>query len=79
MIIGKNWKIESDEMNVTLFDRHVRQKDGKLGKKGEERWKEHSYFSTVENALMGLVNIEVNRTGMKNVEEVVAKVKEQGL
>ncbi len=69
MQIGKNWKIESDEMKVTLYER-------KVSKSGKEYWREHSYYGSVESALKDLVNIEVNRTGLKDLQTVVRKIEE---
>lgn len=69
MLLGKNWKIESDELNVTLYQRF-------FNKSGKEYWKPYSYHPSINNALKRLVDIEVNRTGLKGVEMIVTKVKE---
>lgn len=69
MLLSENWKIESDELNITLYERFI-------NKSGKEYWRPHSYYSSIGDALKGLVNIEVNRTGLKNVEIVVAKIRE---
>lgn len=68
MLIGKNWKIESDELNVTLYERITKKKDGK------EYWKPHSYYSSVSNCLKSLVNIQVNKTGLKDLETVKKEI-----
>ena len=70
MNIGKNWKIESDELNVTLYQRFVRK--GNTG----EYWRPHSYYSTVRNVLQALVDIEVNRTGLKDLEAIDKRINE---
>lgn len=68
MIIGKDWKIESDPLNITLYRRMVAKKSGK------EYWKAEGYYSSVANALKGLVNFEVKETGMKEFREVAKKI-----
>ena len=70
MLIGKNIKVETDEMNVTLFRRHVAKKTGK------ERWKALTYHATVRDALNELVRMKVNKTGLKDVQTVVDKLDE---
>lgn len=73
MQIGKNFKIESDEMNVVILERHV---VGKGKSAGQETWKSIAYCGTLEYALEHLINLQVNRTGMKTVEDVAEKMKE---
>jgi hypothetical protein len=73
MIIGKNWKIESDELNITVFERTI----AKTGKKaGEEIWKPRYYFSHLDNALIQVVETEVKRGGMKDLQTVINKMDE---
>ena len=62
MLLDERWKIESDELNVTIYERYVSRKSGR------EYWSPHSYFSGVVNALKGLVNIKVNRTVMRDLK-----------
>ena len=69
MIISKKWKIESDELNVVLYEL-------RKNKKGEQVWRAHSYYATVPNALRGFVDIKINRTGLKDLETVVSKLEE---
>jgi len=68
MLLDKNWKVESDELNVTLYERFVSKKSG------TEYWKPHSYFPTVGDALRALVNIRVNRSGLKDLETVQLEI-----
>jgi hypothetical protein len=70
MLVGKNWKLESDELNVTLYQRFERKGDASV------YWRPHSYYSNISSALHGLVDIEVSRTGFKDVETVIEKIKE---
>ena len=70
MKIGKNYKIESDSMNITLYRREVCKKDNSV------RWRPIAYFSTVTNALDHIVDMEVAETGLKDFRAVVEKQKE---
>lgn len=70
MLIGKNWKIESNELNITLYERRESKKEGR------EYWRVHSYYSSVASALKGLVNIDVNHTDLKDLEAVNQKIEE---
>ena len=76
MFIGKDWKISSDKLNVILSKRKTRKskKDGNT----YEDWEEIGYYSTVSNALKGLVNFEVKETGLKDLRVVVDKINELG-
>ncbi len=71
MLIGKDWKIESDELNVKILSRHVRK-----AKPRKEYWVTEGYYGTVKGALAGLVEHEVRATGLKDVETVVKKQNE---
>ena len=66
MQINKNWKVESDDLNVILLKRHIT-------KKGDERWVAVSYYAKVSNALKAFVDLKVRGTGMKDLETIVKK------
>jgi len=70
MLINDKWKIESDELNVTLYQKFTRK--GNTG----EYWKPHRYYSSISEALKGIVDIEINRTGLKDLEAVNKKINE---
>jgi len=72
MLIGKNWKIEADELNVILYKRQGQ----KLGEKAKYQWKAIGFYSTVANALKDLVNYEIRATGLKDLQTVVNKIDE---
>ncbi len=74
MIINKNYKIESDELNVTLFKRSTRGEKAK--NPGAECWTPIAFYSTPENALKGLIDLEIKGTGMIDLEKVVEKINE---
>ena len=69
MKVGKNFKIESDKMNVTLYR-------WKTDKKGESYWSPQGYYATVKNALNGLVDQGVRDTELRDFKEVCKKVDE---
>ena len=70
MLLGRNWKIESNELNVTLYELQ------KSKKTGHEYWRPHSYYSSIANALKGLVNININRSGLTDLETINQRIEE---
>lgn len=76
MIINENYKIESDNLNVTLYEKRIiKGEKGKASKrKGESVWDAIAYYSCPENALKGLVRNEITGTGMKDLKTVVDKI-----
>ena len=71
MEIGKQFKIEADELNVILSKKIQRtSKDGRE----YEAWKVMGYFATPENALAELVNLRVRETGLKDLQTVVKEI-----
>ena len=78
MQIGKDWKIEADELNVTLLKRHpaggVKRGFGVVSTK--DNYVNHTFYSNVKNALKGLVDQEIRNTELKDLKTVVAKIEE---
>lgn len=70
MLIGDKYKIESDSLNVTLFQKGTSKNNGKV------YWRPIAYFSSFKNALDHLVDLEVMKTGLKDYRAVVEKQKE---
>jgi len=70
MLIGNKYKIESDSLNVTLY------RPVKVKKTDGIRWQPIAYFSSLENALDHLVDLEVMETGLKDFRAVIEKQKE---
>lgn len=70
MLIGSKYKIESDNLNVTLYE------SAKNKKTGVQRWNPIAYFSTVKQTLKYLVDREVAETGLKDFKIVVEKQNE---
>lgn len=73
MEIGKNWKIESDTMNVTLYHKEVKQSGDH---KGDEFWSAEGYFKTPRAAYDYAVDKEIMDTGFKDFKTVVDKISE---
>ena len=64
MLIGDKYKIEADSLNVTLYQ------------VGKNYWRPIAYFSTVENALIHMADLELASTGLKDFRTVVEKQNE---
>ncbi len=76
LLIGKHFRIVSDERNVTLEELHIARAGPRTKVVGRENWKPIRYYSNLKNALDGLIDLEINRTGMKSLEMIVAKIEE---
>ncbi len=74
MLIGKNWKIESDSMNITLFSRHTVR--AKPSKPAHDTWRTEGFYSTIEQALIGLVNQGVRDTELADLKTITLKQNE---
>ena len=71
MNIGKNWRIESDEMNIILLKRaHVK---ATAKHEAHDAWIVKGNFSNLHNALKALVDYEVMKTGMRDMETIIKK------
>lgn len=70
MLIGKDYKIESDNLSVTIYKRMVSKKSGK------EYWSPISYFSSIKNALHEFVNMGIRETELSDLKTVVQKQEE---
>ena len=66
MLVGKKYKIESDSLSITLFEKAK-------SKISVTTWRAIAFFSSPQNALKYLVNLEVMETGMKDLAAVVKK------
>ena len=80
MLIGKDWKVESDDMNVTIFKRKIINGKGRGRPStkaiGSEYFIPVAYLSNVHIALEYIINKEIQGTGLKDFETVVKKVDE---
>ena len=70
MLIGDRYKIESDSLNVTLYQKGISKPNNNV------YWRPIAYFSSVVNAFDHLVDQEVANTGLKDFKAVVEKQRE---
>ena len=70
MLICDKYKIESDSLNITLYQKGISKTSGNV------YWRPIAYFSSVANALDHLVDLEVAETGLKDFRAVLEKQKE---
>ena len=68
LAIGQDWRVGADTLNIILYRRQVNKKTGK------EYWRAHSYYSTVANALVGLVNRGVRDSELADLKTVCDKI-----
>ena len=73
MLIGKKYKVESDENNVILSSKTV----AKTGKHaGEEYWTTEGYFANIKEAIKFLADLEVKKTDLTDLMTISAKQNE---
>jgi hypothetical protein len=65
--VGSDWKLGADELNVILYRR-------RKSKTGKEQWAVDGYYSTIGNALIGLVRHGVRDTELVSVQAVQDKI-----
>jgi hypothetical protein len=70
---NKDWKIESDNLNVTLYQRFVYTRGVK---KGSDGWREAGYYSTIKSAYNALIEMDIKGTGLKDLETVLDRIEE---
>jgi hypothetical protein len=80
MNINDKYRLESDNLNITLMEKHIISGEGKGRKStkeiGSEYWTPVAYYSTAKSALEGLVRREIKGTGFTDLETVVKKIDE---
>ncbi len=64
MLVGKNHKIEADNLNIILLERRLTKKEQ------AEYWVAIGFFSRFGNALKALVDLRVRGTGLRDFNEV---------
>ena len=70
LTVGQDWRIGADALNIILYQRHINKKSGK------EYWRAHSYYATVGNALVELVNQGVRDTELADLKTVCDKIEQ---
>jgi len=68
LAIGQDWRVGADTLNIILYRCKVNKKTGK------EYWRAHSYYATVANTLVGLVNQGVIDTELADLKTVCDKI-----
>ena len=68
MMIGQKWLVGADSLNIILYRRQMNRKTGK------EYWRAHSYYSSVANALMCLVDQGVRDTELADLQTVCDRI-----
>ena len=74
MELNKDWRLESDNLNVTISKR--KRPKLKDGQQPPDYWTAMGYFANPKNALDWLVLHKVMGSGMKDLETVVAQIDE---
>lgn len=69
MLIGNNWKIESDSLNVILSKKSRKTKVGKF-------WATQGFYPNVKEALHALVDQEIKDTELVDIKTVNDKIEE---
>jgi hypothetical protein len=67
ILIGCDWKLTSDKYNVILW-----RQEGKT----KPRWRAQGFYSTIGNALIGLVSQGVRDSDLTDLRAVQAKIDE---
>jgi len=77
--INENWKIGSDALNVTLYERKQVKKPKAEAKEqsavGKEYWVEQGNYGTIEQALEGFYKRNIRRSEAKSFEELLEEIK----
>jgi hypothetical protein len=74
MLIGDNYKIESDETQFTISTNYTPKEGSKRA--GEVLWKNVAYFKTLPEAIKYIVDREIKGTGLVDLLEVNKKIEE---
>lgn len=77
--VGEKYRVGARSRNIVLYSKVEKQEDAENldeDEKVEGGWYIAGYFSNVENALMALVEREVEKTKMKDLQTVLDAIKE---
>ena len=66
MDLGDKYKIESDSMNITVYEKNISKSDNVY-------WRPIAFFSKSEQALTFIADLEVRKTGFKDLKSVAEK------
>ena len=68
LLIDRNWKLGADTLNVILYRRCVNKKTGK------EYWRAHSFYATIPDALVGMLNQGIRDTELADIKTVCDRI-----
>ena len=71
MLVGKRWKIESDELNITISKRHTVR--ATPATPAHDVWKVFGYYATIKNALKGLIDQGVRDSDLTDLKAISLK------
>jgi len=69
MLIGNNWKIEADSLNITLYKKNAKPRAKIL-------WRAEGHYATIGGALKGLVNQGIRDTELTDLKTISDKIDE---
>jgi len=70
MLIGNKYQVRADPLQYILEEKRINRKNN------TEYWVAVGYFSTLQNALKHLVNLNVRATELKDLETVVERMEQ---
>ncbi len=70
MKIGNKYQLTSDSLNVTLSEKRKVTKGKNAGK---TYWKSIFFYSSTKEALIGLVDMKVKETGLKDLRTITKR------
>ena len=73
--INKDWRIESDPLNVTLYERKIN-KSEKSKNFGQERWEEQGNYGNLEQAYNGYLKRNALRSDSTEFKELIDVIHE---
>lgn len=71
MKINENYKIKSDENNVIICEKYIPKEGNNVGK---EQWRPMSFYPNLEFAYRHLLELEINKTELKDIETVLKAI-----
>jgi hypothetical protein len=74
MLIGDKYKIESDELQYTVYTKYIPKEGSKRA--GEDLWRPAAYYKNLSEAIKWLVDREIKGTGLVGLLEVNKKIEE---
>ncbi|MDB2101758.1 MULTISPECIES: hypothetical protein [Clostridium] len=73
MKINEKYKIKSDENNVIICEKYT-PREGKNA--GNEQWRPMSFHPNLEFAYRHLLELEINKTELKDIEIVLKAIRD---